>query len=363
MINLGFSIYPENHDISTSFDYIDLLTRYGAKRVFVSLLQLETGGKSLFQKYQQVISYANDKGLRVIADISPDFVRANHWETNLIEEARSFGLSGLRLDESLSVEEMVALTNNPHGIKIELNSSTEKQLLLELVAKGANISNIMGCHNFYPHRYTGLGREHFYDMSQFYKQYGVESSVFISSNTATEGPWLISEGLPTLEDLRDLPITLQADVYKATQLFDNVIISNQFISEEELKALEEVVNCEEITFKYKQYDISKIEEEILSSRHVYRGDISDYVIRSTQSRLQFANRSIIPRSLQETKSFRGLITIDNDDYTRYKGELQIALNPYNLFSKINVVGHICEEYLILLDYIQPWQSFRLIPDC
>lgn len=300
----------------------------------------------------------------VVADISPQFMERHGWREDVITKAHEFGLDGIRLDESLTVPEISALTQNTFGIKIELNSSTEDALIIDLLAMGANKDNLMGCHNFYPHRYTGLSRSHFLRMSNIYREHQLESSVFISSNTATEGPWPVSEGLPTLEELRDLPIALQVDILKSTALFDNVIISNQFIQEDELKDVVERLNDESVIFKYHPYNTTVVENAILASQHRYRGDISDYVIRSTGTRVTFSDCEIPPRigiEEAETHTFRGAITIDNDNYLRYKGVLQIVLKEYPKTAKVNLVGRIDDDYLILLDYIKPWQLFILSP--
>lgn len=361
MLNFGFSMYPEKYPLETSIDYIDLMVSYGARRLFLSLLQIKDNTENNYELYEKVIKYATDKGLIVVADISPSFISANGWQDDLIQKSFDFGLNGIRLDESLSVEEIVELSHNPYGIKIELNSSTEKNLIVELIEKGVNKEQLLACHNFYPHRYTGLSKTHFLEMSTFYKNLGIESSVFISSNTATEGPWPVSEGLPTLEELRDLPISIQIDALKSTGLFDNVIISNQFVHESELKEIRNHVNSDFIVFKFISEVVTEIEKQILEFEHEYRGDISEFVIRSTKPRVKFSDSLIPPRENNIEVFERGAITIDNDNYSRYKGELQIVLKSYKDNPKVNFSGRIIDEYLILLDYIKPWQKFKLIP--
>lgn len=361
MVNLGFSLYPEQYGLQSSLDYIDLLLKYGANRLFLSLLQLEGDNQTNFDLYQKICEYCKTNGIEVVADISPDFIEANGWTNCLLEKANLFGLRGIRLDESLAVEEIVKLTHNEYNIKIELNSSTEDQLLVDLVDKGAKLDNIMGCHNFYPHKYTGLSKKHLLRMSKLYKKYNIVSSVFISSNTATEGPWPISEGLPTLEELRYLPLELQVDVLKSTNLFDNLIISNQFIQENELIRVADRIKATNVVFKYIPLTSDNIEKAILDYSHRYRGDISDYVIRSTEPRVKFSTSSIPPRKIELPYIERGSITIDNDNYLRYKGELHVVLKSYKANDKVNLAGRIVEDYMILLDYLQPWQEFLLVP--
>lgn len=178
MVQFGFSIYPENYSLEESKAYIDLLGCYGARRMFMSLLQLGGNTQEALQLYRDLIAYARQLGMVVIADLSPSFIEAQGWQKSLIEEAHGLGLTGIRLDEALPLEEIVSLTQNPYGLKIELNLSTDKVLLTQLLASEANRDNIVACHNFYPHAYTGLSEEHFFEMSSFYHQEGIQTAAF-----------------------------------------------------------------------------------------------------------------------------------------------------------------------------------------
>ncbi|MCR8967775.1 DUF871 domain-containing protein [Streptococcus zalophi] len=359
MPQLGFSLYPETHTPEEIHDYIDLLHRYGAKRLFMSWLQNADKQEETFKNYQKIIHYSNEREINVVLDVSPTVIKSSGWQNHLIEMASQLGLSGLRLDEALPLEEIVTLTHNPYDIKIELNMSTDKRLLTALLDENAKSSNLIACHNFYPHEFTGLSLDYFIEMSQFYKSHGIKTAAFVSAQSANEGPWPLSEGLPTLEKDRHLPIRSQIKFMKATGLIDDIIIANQFISEKELETCVEIFkeNCISLDVK-SIVSLTPIEKEIIQFPHHYRGDRSDYVIRSTQPRLVFAEESIPKR--QDNKDVRrGSIIIDNDLYTRYKGELQIALTSFKISEKANLVAQIIPEDVVLLSYLDPWQDFRL----
>ena len=55
---------------------------------------------------------------------------------------------------------------------------------------------------------------------------------------------------------------------------------------------------------------------------------------------------------------RGDVVIESSEYGHYAGELQIALSDMKNSGKSNVVAHIKEEELFILDYIRPWQKFN-----
>ncbi|MET3557072.1 hypothetical protein ABID29_000181 [Streptococcus rupicaprae] len=358
MVKLGFSLYPEGQDLEKLFAYIDGFKAYDCDRVFLSLLQLDVNDKEIFDHYRQIVAYCQLAGFRVFADLNPAFIQKIGWKDDLIGKAAAFGLSGIRLDESYDDDQLVELTKNALGIQIELNMSTEPDLLERLVAKGANLSQITACHNFYPRRFTGLGTTYFQTVSQVYSGYGIERAAFISAQTADTGPWPVSEGLPTLEMHRDLPIHAQYKWLAATGLVDHIIISNQFISAEELASIQQKAT---ITFDVQLCeDVSAVETAIVAEAHTYRGDVSDYVIRSTRHRERYSEERILPRQTGQMVK-RGSVLIDNQDYTRYCGELQLALTDFRVSHKTNLVGHICDYDLPLLDLLQPWQAFALNP--
>ena len=59
--------------------------------------------------------------------------------------------------------------------------------------------NLLGSHNFYPQQYTGLGYDYFVQTSEQYRQYGINTAAFVSSNDATYGPWPMQDGYVPLK--------------------------------------------------------------------------------------------------------------------------------------------------------------------
>ena len=91
--------------------------------------------------------------------------------------------------------------------------------------------------------------------------------------------------------------------------------------------------------------------------HKNRQDLSRDVLRSEQSRRIHKNDDLPPENtvLRE----RGSITIDNEQYNRYKGELQIIKRELPPDKKVNVIGHIIDNDLPLLRFIQGGMFFTL----
>lgn len=94
---------------------------------------------------------------------------------------------------------------------------------------------------------------------------------------------------------------------------------------------------------------------MLENQHFRRGDITSQMVRSTQVRKDYKQEN--PPHDNEQIFQVGDIVIGNDQFGKYKNELQIVLEPHRDERK-NKVGSIQKDELILLDYIRPWTKFR-----
>ncbi|WP_430884613.1 DUF871 domain-containing protein [Fusibacter sp. JL216-2] len=354
---LGISVYPENAPVQESIDYIKLAHKYGFTRVFTCLISA-TEENSGFDDFKAVVKAAVDLDMMVIADVSPDVFDQLGISHNELQIFKDMGLSGIRLDLGFSGNEESFMTFNDQDLMIEINMSNGTKYLDNILSFKPNENRLIGCHNFYPHRYTGLSESHFLKCSKQFKEKGIRTAAFVDSSHATFGPWPVSEGLCTVEDHRGLDIATQAKALFNTELIDDVIIANAFASEEELKALgalnpyllELNVDLEE--------NISEVMKKIvIEEPHFNRGDVSEYMIRSTQSRVKYKGEHFEAFNTPPIK--RGDILIESSLYKRYAGELQIALKDMDNSGRTNVVGKIAEDEIYLLDQIEPWQKFRM----
>jgi len=359
MRQLGISVYPNHASREDNLAYLKLAHKYGFKRVFTCMLSVDGDKEKIVNDFKQVINEANSLGMQVIADVSPRVFKDLGISYNDLSFFNDLGAYGIRLDMGFSGLEESLMTFNPYDLNIEINMSNGTKYLENIMSYKPNTEKLLGCHNFYPHRYSGLSYEHFIYCSKQFKQFGIRTAAFISSNDATFGPWPVKEGLCTLELHREMPVTAQAKHLFATGLVDDVIIANAFASEKELKALSQI-NKEKLTIDVElTLNIPKIEKKIvLEELHFNRGDVSEYLIRSTQSRVKFKGHEFVPFNTPSIK--RGDLLIDTSLYGHYAGELQIALKDMENSGKTNVVGRVVGEELFLLDYIEAWQKFGLV---
>lgn len=359
MRNLGISIYPEKASFEENLSYLKLAHSYGFKRVFTCLLSVAGEKEKIVREFKDIIAEANKLGMEVIADVSPRVfgeLGISYSDVTFFAELKAYGI---RLDMGFSGLEESLMTFNPFNLKIEINMSSGTKYIDNVMSYRPNLDNILASHNFYPHRYSGLSYDHFIKCSRQFKSLGIRTAAFISSNAASFGPWPVNEGLCTLEMHREMAITAQAKHLWATDLIDDIIIANCFASEEELKALGGL-RRELLSFEVELVEgIPEIERKIaLEELHFNRGDVSEYLVRSTQSRVKYKGREFVPFNTPDIK--RGDVLIDTSLYGHYAGELQLAKRDMKNSGKTNVIGRIKEEEHFLLDYVEPWMKFILV---
>lgn len=336
--------------------YVQLAHDNGFDRIFTCLMSLNNEQER--EKLKQINAFAKGLGFDISADIAPNIfeeLNLTYRDIGFLKE--QYHLAALRLDMGFSGQEEAFMSLDASNLKVELNMSNGTKYVDNILSYQANKANIIGCHNFYPRRYTGLSRQHFLKTSQQFKDHHIRTAAMISSQHGKFGPWEQTEyGLPTLEEHRFLPITVQAKDMWSTGLIDDCIIGNMYASEEELRALGQLNRYKlELQVEFLPETTALEEKIVLGEPHFNRGDVSDYVIRSTQSRVKYKAENF-PEHNTEPLAL-GDVTIDNNLDVRYKGELQIVLQNIPNAGSSNVVARVKEEERFLLKHIQPWASF------
>ena len=337
-----------------------MAAKYGFTRLFVCLLSTKSRPREdVISLFADINSYAKDIGFEIIFDVSPQKFNELDIEYKDLSFFRKIYADGIRLDESFSGSQEAEMTYNQENLKIELNASVHDGLIDRIMCFHPNKEHLMTCHNFYPLAYTGLGLHSFIVSSQKMKSHQLRTAAFVTSqNENCFGPWKHNEGLCTLEIHRYLPLELQVRHMKALEAVDDVIIGNAYASEEELKAAQTAF-FSPLTFQIETRENSDMENEILFNfSHVVRGDMSEYMARSTMPRIAYKDVSILPHDTDEFVH-RGDVVIMNDMIGRYKGEVHLVFKTMKNDGRMNVVGMIPQQELILLDELKPWNKFAL----
>jgi len=354
---LGISIYPEKSTVKQDKEYIDLAARYGYKRIFTCLLSADKPIDEIKRDFTEIINHGRDKGFEVILDVAPNIFDRLGISYDDLGFFADLGAHGVRLDLGFDGVKEAEFTHNPYNLKIELNLSNDVDYLNNIMTYKPNVSNLIGCHNFYPQNYTALSYEFFLDCTRRFKKHNLRTAAFVTCKGEL-GPWDINDGLCTLEMHRNLPITTQAKHLWATGLIDDVIIGDGYASEEQIRSLAQL-NPHMIQLDVKlENDINEIEKGIaVDTRHYRRGDLTEYMVRSTEIRKQHNNSDISPR--KEFVQRKGDVVVGNNDFGKYKGELQLILKEMEADTRKNLVGKIVKHERFLVDFVGAWDKFTL----
>ena len=359
MKRLGISIYPEKSSKKEILDYIDLSSEMGFSRIFSCLLSVNKSKDEIKKDFIEINKYAKSKGFEVIVDVAPNIFSNLGISYNELEFFDEINADGVRLDIGFTGNEEAIMTFNKYNLKIEINMSNNVHTIDTIMDYMPNRYNLYGCHNFYPHIYSGLNLDYFIKCTERFLKYGIKTAAFVTSqNKNTFGPWPVTQGLPTLEMHRFLPLDVQIKHFLAIDCIDDILISNCYPSYEELNSLKNL-DLRLITFDVEiKKDVPEVENDILFKElHFNRGDKSENMIRSTQSRLKYKGHEFKLFNAPEIIK-RGDIVIESSKYGHYAGELQIALKEMKNTGMSNVVGKVCDNEIFLLDYIKPWQKFK-----
>ncbi|MCD7034801.1 MupG family TIM beta-alpha barrel fold protein [Metabacillus sp. GX 13764] len=312
----------------------------GVKRAFTSLHIPEEAHGGMAQKAQKLLNISKNLGIQVCADVSLSTLK--HLNIKNMKDLQELGVSAIRLDDELEGYDIPSLASS---FLLTVNASTlSKREIEDLLAKGIQPDRIIGWHNYYPRRETGLSRSFFRRQNQLFSRYGIETAAFVPGSGEKRGP--IFEGLPTLEDHRGLsPYYCAADL--RNEGIQHIYTGDP---EADISLLQNLMKLDE-----KNIVRLRAESDLLASGvYKLRQDFSRDVLRFYGTRSSEA----IPASNTAARP-AGSITMDNDGYGRYKGEIQITLSDLPRDERVNVIGRIVSEDLALLPLIQPGQALKI----
>lgn len=348
----GISVYPGlDNSFEENLRLIHTAAKNGVTRIFTSLHIPETDTSVFKTELGSLLHAARSHNMEIISDISPKTMELLGFQQFRLSAFQFLGIHTLRLDNGYGAAEIAELSRNPQHMRIQLNASTiTARILTELVQNKANFDNIDALHNFYPREGTGIAEETLVRKTLLLHKAGVRVGAFIPSQYRRRSP--LHRGLPTLEMHRDFSASLAARHLAAIGL-DSVFIGDSLPSDEELHALK-YLNPEQITIRAKLLTKDPIQQALLQHTFTSRIDEARDAIRTQESRTLLQD-DIEPEN-SKPRAY-GAVTIDNKNYLRYMGELQIIKRPQPADARVNVAARIPEEETFLMNYIIPGKKF------
>ena len=371
----GISIYPGlDNTPAENMALIQSAARLGITRIFTSLQIPETDRTLFRQQLHELLKLANSLHMDVISDISPASLELLGMEEFSLPRLHQKGLRTLRLDDGFTAAQIAELSQNDCGISLQLNASVLNEAALKkLQQQGCRLDRLEALHNFFPRENTGLSEEFTLRKTRLLQSYGIKTGAFVPSFARPRSP--LKAGLPTLELHRETSFSF-AIRHLAAMGMDCIFIGDSLPAEEELAALAELDDSAVLLRPEWLPGLTALEGELCHQVFTARPDEARDVLRTVESRRLAAQMlkkqaqeknhannifpSISPR--QETGLPRpaGTITLDNQLYQRYQGELQITKTDLPPDRRINVLGQLPALEQSLLKYISPGRKFRFI---
>lgn len=348
----GFSVFLGSTISDETEKYIAKMSDSGFKGIFTSMHIPEDDSSKYLDRITKLGNLAKKYELNLMVDISTKGLSSLGFDLiNDISKIKDLGITGLRMDYGISIK---TIAEASHYLTIGLNASTLSQNdVTELKEYHALFSNMEFWHNYYPRVETGLDREEFVQKNRWLKELGGEIIAFTPGDDVLRGP--LFNRLPTLESHRySHPLAASIDLLKSCYV-DEVYIGDEKLQIETINQFEMYEKNDLILlhsfFYYQDF------EELLIGVHTNRMDSARDVIRSQEARF----KEIPPiKQINTINRSVGAITLDNNLYGRYAGELQIAKRNLPADSRVNVIGKVTDKDLDLIKWINAGQKYQFI---
>ncbi|MEY8352449.1 MupG family TIM beta-alpha barrel fold protein [Lachnospiraceae bacterium 54-53] len=320
--------------------------------VFTSFHISEEFGPDYCSKAREMCRFLVKQEYEIIGDVSKRTLEA-FSSGDILTFAEEMGISILRLDYGFTAQEIRAIAGR---IPVAVNASTrDHRLACEIAARGGSVYAI---HNFYPRPETGLDEPFFRSVNQTLQDAGVKVLAFIPGDETLRGP--VFAGLPTLEKHRGLPpYACWADLCRPENSLYGVLTGDPGISAAQLDLISDSSRSDILSIPaVLQEDHVRLYGQIFT----IRPDSPSWLARFEESReYSSPGEEILPHGCHART--KGSITMDNRLYGRYSGEIQLLKKDFPADGRVNVIGHIPEDYDLLPDCLERGGRVKLVPPC
>ncbi|HEY0186768.1 MAG TPA: MupG family TIM beta-alpha barrel fold protein [Cellulomonas sp.] len=340
------SVYRTDTDRGAAL--LDRAAGHGADLAFTSLHLPEDSPAGARVAVQALAGTARDCGLELVADIAPrtrDLLGgADAWQFL----ARA-GVGRLRLDDGFGPAEAAEIARH---LPLARNASTEPP-----PGPRAEAGDVLGVHNFYPRRGTGLALATVRTSASAWQADGLALGAFVSGDARRRGP--LGHGLPTVEEHRDAAPAAQAAALLAAGC-DIVLVGDPDLSRRALHDLARLARDGTVTLRVVPVPgLPRGLLDAVTGPDRNRPDAAAQHLRLVGSRDRLAPAVLPPVGGQPRP--RGSVTVDLDDAGRYRGEVRVTLVDLPGDPTVAVVATVPAVWLPALDAVGAGQRVHLAP--
>lgn len=346
---IGFSVYLNDELSQTKLDQLTAFKQAGFTGVFTSLHIPEDDVAEYLPRLKRLGAACQQLSLQLTADVSAAGMTRLGLDIEDTTAITQLGVTGLRIDDGI---EMAVVARLSQRLPIALNASTITSAnIATLKANQADFNHLEAWHNYYPRPETGLDEAWLVDKNRWLRAQGFKTMAFVAGDAQRRGP--LAAGLPTLEVDR-----YQSPLAATLRLMAQDDVDQVYLGDPGLSAHSRL----QFQHYFQQHDLALMiktnRDWLLQQVWHQRLDVARDVVRLVEGRQQF--QQVAPASLM-TRAV-GAITLDNNDYGRYVGELQLVKRPLGADQRVNVIGQVCQEDLALLPLIAGGQAIKFIKE-
>ena len=371
----SFSMYP--HEINDEYikkidTTLELAYRYGFDEVFTSIHLPEYSLLQQLECLNIIAARAEKYHFYITVDIGGHYIPEVLGNEKYLSMLKSADVDFIRLDYGFDKNQVGELYKKINNRGFVVNASIyRKDEVSEVINNLKSLDEkleIRACHNFYVRNETGIDETTAIRQDSYFKEYDMPVCYCIPSYSNPRGP--LFEGLCTLEKHRHKTISEVLTDLVINYDVQYVMMADEWLSEDEFREFEETyeelsrpLNDEEEIHVKLDETVSRQEKNIvLNKAHVFRYD-SPYDFLRSQSSRQMAELASVIRPGNTGKRAKGAITIDNERYRRYSGELQVVMTETESDDRVNVVGVVSNNKdLLKLRRFREGIRYRFVED-
>lgn len=345
----GLSVYLSEPLTEAFAVWMKRMREIGFTSLFTSLHIPEDDPSVYTERLRRLGTLARQHDMELFADIAPTSLAALGKTWDDAHTLIDWGVTGLRVDYGVTPKQVADLSKR---MTVALNASTlTAEELDEMKQEGLMTDNVEAWHNFYPRPETGLDRQWFDEKNDWLKRQGLSVQAFIPGDGTLRGP--LYERLPTLEDHRQL--STFAAYLELTGSVDRILIGDPGLAD---ATIEQFASYGDGMLVLRAEAYTTIEAALYRVQ-TNRMDPARDVIRSVESRAYGRPGDRLLEPVAEKQRPLGTITIDNRDYGRYAGEMQVTKTDLQADKRVNVLGRVIEADRPLLRSVGPGTKFRI----
>jgi hypothetical protein len=314
--------------------------------VFTSLhIEEEMKSDHYALEVDHMLSSLKSMGYKLLVDVSPRTLKALSFDS-FEDLVIRYNLDILRADFGFTLEELVKLSQS---VSICVNASMSEDGLQTLIQHSKH--PIYAMHNFYPRPETGLDLDQLKEKNIPFKALEVPIFAFIPSDMMKRGP--LHEGLPTCEQHR-YASPLSSIIQLKMNGIDGIVVGDGICSSLATQMCNTYLREEIVSVPIK---VDANYNYLINQTMTIRSDSPSKVCRLLESRLYATQgQEIIPNQCIER--VKGSITIDNEKYLRYSGEIQILKQDFKADERVNVIGYVSD--MDILEVLSPGMKVKFI---